>query len=423
MRNPFVVRPGERPHPVQAVVSYLVVCALIVGFFWVSLVQVGVALDFSFIGQYQTRILDGLLLTLQIAVGSLVVSLVIGLPVAVGQGSRVLPVRYLCDVYVKLMRGTPLLAQIYLFFYIVGTAWGVENRLVAGIIILSIFSGAYIAEIVRGSLTSLDAGQLEAARGGDVLHMELGARELGQHDVALDLQLLALGRPAQKAQARGGHAFVDLALAHQALVLAVTHEHLAEHLAVVHAAAHHAGRLYAAPVVSEGHGAGGDHVAHVRERLALKALGHGARRIHMAAPHLLGTALDIGHHGARIGYGVGVGHGAHAREAALRGRARLGLDVALVLVTGIAQMDVHVHQARHQVRAGKVDNLGARRLEVLAHLGDLIAVDQHVGNAVDPDLRVDDMGSLKQIGHCRHLPAEDRGRPCARRCPRTPGPR
>ena len=164
MRNPFVVRPGERPHPVQAVVSYLVVCALIVGFFWVSLVQVGVALDFSFIGQYQTRILDGLLLTIRIAVGSLVASLVIGLPVAVGQGSRVLPVRYLCDVYVKLMRGTPLLAQIYLFFYIVGTAWGVENRLVAGIIILSIFSGAYIAEIVRGSLNSLDAGQLEAAR-------------------------------------------------------------------------------------------------------------------------------------------------------------------------------------------------------------------------------------------------------------------
>ena len=164
MRNPFVVRPGERPHPVQAVVNSRALRTLIVGFFWVSLVQVGVALDFSFIGQYQTRILDGLLLTIQIAVGSLVASLVIGLPVAVGQGSRVLPVRYLCDVYVKLMRGTPLLAQIYLFFYIVGTAWGVENRLVAGIIILSIFSGAYIAEIVRGSLNSLDAGQLEAAR-------------------------------------------------------------------------------------------------------------------------------------------------------------------------------------------------------------------------------------------------------------------
>lgn len=164
MRNPFTVRPGERPGPVKAAASYLIVCALVIGFFWISLLQVGVALDFGFVAQYHVRIFDGLLLTVQIAVGSLVASLAIGLPVAVGQGSRILPVRYLCDVYVKLMRGTPLLAQIYLFFYIVGTAWGVENRLVAGIIILSIFSGAYIAEIVRGSLTSLDAGQLEAAR-------------------------------------------------------------------------------------------------------------------------------------------------------------------------------------------------------------------------------------------------------------------
>lgn len=164
MRKPFSVQPDERPRPVQAAFNYLVVCLLIIGFFWVSLMQVGVALDFGFVGQYRVRIFDGLLLTLQISAGSLVMSLLIGLPVAVGRGSRILPVRYLCDVYVKLMRGTPLLAQIYLFFYIVGTAWGVENRLVAGIIILSIFSGAYIAEIVRGSLNSLDAGQLEAAR-------------------------------------------------------------------------------------------------------------------------------------------------------------------------------------------------------------------------------------------------------------------
>ena len=54
--------------------------------------------------------------------------------------------------------------QIYLFFYIVGTAWGVNNRFVAGVLILSIFEGAYIAEIIRGSLLSLEESQLEAAR-------------------------------------------------------------------------------------------------------------------------------------------------------------------------------------------------------------------------------------------------------------------
>ena len=54
--------------------------------------------------------------------------------------------------------------QIYLFFYIVGTAWGVKNRFLAGIIILSVFEGAYIAEIIRGSMLSIGESQMEAAR-------------------------------------------------------------------------------------------------------------------------------------------------------------------------------------------------------------------------------------------------------------------
>ena len=164
MTNLFVAERGVRPRAWQLALSYLLVAAALVGFFWLSLSMVGVALDFSFVAEYHARILDGLALTLEISVGSLMLSLAIGLPVAVGQGSRILPVRCLCDVYVKIIRGTPLLAQIYLFFYIVGTAWGVANRLVAGIVILSVFSGGYIAEIVRGSLASLDAGQIEAAR-------------------------------------------------------------------------------------------------------------------------------------------------------------------------------------------------------------------------------------------------------------------
>ncbi len=164
MRNPFVADPKKPAPALQAALNYLLVCALAVALFWVSLGMAGVTLNFDFVWQYRERILDGFLLTLGISAGSLVASLVIGLPVAVGQGSRILPVRYLCDLYVKIIRGTPLLAQIYLFYYIVGTAWGVENRVVAGIIILSVFSGAYIAEIVRVSLASLDAGQIEAAR-------------------------------------------------------------------------------------------------------------------------------------------------------------------------------------------------------------------------------------------------------------------
>jgi polar amino acid transport system permease protein len=54
--------------------------------------------------------------------------------------------------------------QIYLFFYVVGVAFNIENRFVAGVLILSLFEGAYIAEIIRGSLLSMDSTQLEAAK-------------------------------------------------------------------------------------------------------------------------------------------------------------------------------------------------------------------------------------------------------------------
>ena len=157
--------PANTPAPwLGAVVNYAIACAAILAVVWASLVAVGITLDFGFVGQYQKRIADGFVLTLQISAASLVVSMVLGVAVAIGQGARVLVVRYLCDFYVKVIRGTPLLVQIYLFFYIIGTAWGIDNRFVAGVAILSVFEGAYIAEIIRGGLISLDATQLEAAR-------------------------------------------------------------------------------------------------------------------------------------------------------------------------------------------------------------------------------------------------------------------
>ncbi len=160
----FTAPAHGRVAPLKAILNYALVCCAAIAVVWAALIAIDVQLDFSFIGQYQTRILAGFTLTVELSLASLVASLVLGIAVALGQGSRVLVARYLCDLYVKVIRGTPLLVQIYLFFYIIGTAWGISNRFVAGVAILSIFEGAYIAEIIRGSLTSIDAVQLEAAR-------------------------------------------------------------------------------------------------------------------------------------------------------------------------------------------------------------------------------------------------------------------
>ncbi len=140
------------------------VCIALLVFFGVSLYTVGVTFDFSFIPEMSTRIVDGFFMTIKLSICSLILSLLIGMVSAIGRQSNILFFRYLCIAYIQGIRGTPLIMQIYLFFYIVGTAWGIDNRFVAGVLILSIFEGAYIAEIIRGSLLSIDASQLESAK-------------------------------------------------------------------------------------------------------------------------------------------------------------------------------------------------------------------------------------------------------------------
>lgn len=162
--NIFMAAKDSPVAPWKRALNYFVVVVAVVAVVGVSLSMAGIALNFDFVVQYCARIWDGFCLTVFISLFSLVGSLIIGIPVALGQNARFLPVRYLCDFYVKIIRGTPLIAQIYLFYYIIGTAWGVENRVVAGILILSVFAGAYIAEIIRGGYESLPRGPIEAAR-------------------------------------------------------------------------------------------------------------------------------------------------------------------------------------------------------------------------------------------------------------------
>ncbi len=160
----FTVASGEKPSVLKAAASSLLAAVLIVGFFWVSLSRIDYRLDFSFLPDFRIRIWDGFLLTVGVSLASMVLSLIFGALSAAASQSRFLPIRYFSSAYVIFIRGTPLIMQIYLFFYLVGTAWGVDDRFWAGVIILSVFQGAYISEILRGSYLSLDPAQLESAR-------------------------------------------------------------------------------------------------------------------------------------------------------------------------------------------------------------------------------------------------------------------
>lgn len=162
MRNLFIAK--DKNHPFVALFNGLLVCVVLIMIFWLSIQAINVSFDFYFLKDFHIRILDGFKMTVLLSLASLVISLLLGIITAIGQGTKILVIRYLCNIYVEFIRGTPLIMQIYLFFYIIGTAWGVTNRFWAGVFILSIFEGAYIAEIIRGSLLSLEESQLEAAK-------------------------------------------------------------------------------------------------------------------------------------------------------------------------------------------------------------------------------------------------------------------
>ncbi len=155
---------NKEPKALEKILSALVVLLIFVGFIAFSVNAIGLKLDFKTLIQYKDRLWQGFMMTIVISVGSLILSLLIGTITAVGQNSRVLVIKYISKVYIQIIRGTPLLVQIYFFYYIIGTAWGINNRYIAGIIILSIFEGAYVSEIMRGGLESIDSQQYEIAK-------------------------------------------------------------------------------------------------------------------------------------------------------------------------------------------------------------------------------------------------------------------
>ncbi len=115
---------------------------------------------------WRTRqlILQGWWMTVVVSAGALVLSVIIGLVLMLGQRSAIIPVRQLCRAVVELVRGMPLLVLLLLGYYGVANAFRYNEALPVAIVLLALFEGAYLAEIFRGAWESIGASQLESAR-------------------------------------------------------------------------------------------------------------------------------------------------------------------------------------------------------------------------------------------------------------------
>ncbi|MBN2628728.1 MAG: amino acid ABC transporter permease [Spirochaetales bacterium] len=145
-------------------ISGVFVALLLAGVFWFGFSRLGYRFAWSTIYEYRLNFLRGYGITLLLSLFALILSLLLGVLFGLGQKSRFLPYRYFSLFYVELIRGTPLLVQILIFFYVIANAAGLNNRFVVGVLIMALFAGAYIAEIIRGGVESIGESQRETAR-------------------------------------------------------------------------------------------------------------------------------------------------------------------------------------------------------------------------------------------------------------------
>jgi len=124
------------------------------------------ALDFGIIWNYRDLFIRGVWLTLRLTLLGFSLGLILGIFLGLGRLSKRKWIYYPCKIYIDFIRGTPLLVQILIIHTaLIPSIFGQSlGFFVSGALALTLNSGAYIAEIVRAGIQSLDKGQTEAAR-------------------------------------------------------------------------------------------------------------------------------------------------------------------------------------------------------------------------------------------------------------------
>lgn len=123
-------------------------------------------LKFSFLEKYWRFFLEGAEITIILSVFAVIIGTILGILIVLIRRSKIKPVKWIGTAYVEFIRGTPLLAQIYLVYIGVPTLFpGFDfPDMVVGIIALSMNAGAYISETIRSGIEAVNIGQTEAAR-------------------------------------------------------------------------------------------------------------------------------------------------------------------------------------------------------------------------------------------------------------------
>jgi polar amino acid transport system permease protein len=146
--------------------AHLIVLALVAAAGGWAIASLDMTWNWGVVWEYREAFWKGWWTTVGVALAALLGSLAIGLVTALMLRSRFTLLEAAGRVYVELIRGTPLLVQLLVGWYVVAAAVrvGTDGRGVVGVLVLSLFSGAYMAEIIRGGLDAIPRAQIDSAR-------------------------------------------------------------------------------------------------------------------------------------------------------------------------------------------------------------------------------------------------------------------
>lgn len=130
-----------------------------------SIIEYFSELDFEFVKNSLWLLLNGAIVTLEITLVAVSFGVLIGLFVGMAELSSYIILRIPSKIYVDIIRGTPLLVQIFIIYFALPNIINMRiEPYIAAVVACSINSGAYVAEIFRSGIQSIDKGQFEAGR-------------------------------------------------------------------------------------------------------------------------------------------------------------------------------------------------------------------------------------------------------------------
>ena len=219
------------------------------------------------------------------------------------------------------------------------------------------------------------ANQVDAAAGRDVHHVHAAAGGIGQRDVAGSHDVFGRGRHARQTQDHRDEPFVHDAALGQLAHFGMIQNWLVEHLAVFECPAHQLGVVDRGAIVAEGHGAGLHELANFGQFLAFAILADAGHDEHVALIGPGGQMLDELDRGLGVDRRLGVGNAGDRSESAGDRGAGAGEDGFVLFATWLAEVHMHVDQARRDDLPLGVDRAaspGGDRIE----RGDTAILDQ-----------------------------------------------